>query len=340
MSLYEFSGLKQVFAGRTVLDIDHLELDQGRSYALLGPNGCGKTTLLHILAFLRPPFAGEMYFQGKAVQWREKEIQPLRRQVVLVDQHPIMFTTTVVKNVEYGPRMRKVPAERRRTLALECLEQVGMKEFAHRPAYLLSGGETQRVAIARALACQPEVMLFDEPTASVDVENQRVIESVIKNIYSKKKITIIFSTHKRMEASRLGEKKIFMFEGRLTGPGGENLVFGDVRLNGQDNICVLGDRIRLSINTDISGHCRALIKPEGIKIYTLKEAEKAGLADLVQGSVLQMTAEGREIKVLLDAGIRLRGIITRERAKNSGIYPGDKVMIGFDPDAAYVEVQP
>ncbi|MFP4128655.1 MAG: ABC transporter ATP-binding protein [Desulfonatronovibrio sp.] len=340
MNLYEFSGLKQVFAGRTVLDIDRLKLDQGQSYALLGPNGCGKTTLLHILAFLRPPFAGEMYFQGKAVQWREKEVQPLRKQVVLVDQHPIMFTTTVLKNVEYGPRMRKVPAERRRSLALECLDLVGMKEFAHRPAHLLSGGETQRVAIARALACQPEVMLFDEPTASVDVENQRVIESVIKNIYAEKKITIIFSTHKRMEASRLGEKKIFMFEGRLTGPGGENLVFGEVRPHGQESSCILGERVRLRVNTDITGRCRAFIKPEGINIYTLQEAEQAGQADLVQGSVLQMTAESGEIKVLLDAGIRLRGIMSRERAKKSGIYPGDKVMIGFEPDATYMEAQP
>lgn len=339
MSLYHFSGLKQVFAGRTVLDIEHLKLEQGQSYALLGPNGCGKTTLLHILAFLRPPFAGEVYFQGRPVQWREKEIQPLRRQVVLVDQHPIMFTTTVLKNVEYGPRMRGLPAERRRSMALECLDLVGMKDFAHRPAHLLSGGETQRVAIARALACRPEVMLFDEPTASVDVENQRVIESVIRDIYREKKITIIFSTHKRMEASRLGEKKIFMFEGRLTGPGGENLVFGEVRSNGQDSTCILGERVRLKVKTDISGHCRAFIKTKGIKIYTLQEAKTAGQADLVQGTVLQMTAESGRIKVLLDAGIRLRGIMSREQASSSGIYPGDEVMIGFEPDAAYVEEQ-
>ncbi|MCA1743920.1 MAG: ATP-binding cassette domain-containing protein, partial [Desulfovibrionales bacterium] len=91
MSLYELKDLKQVFDGRTVLDIDHLSLDEGGSYALLGPNGCGKTTLLHILAFLRPPSSGCLFFHGQQVKWREKYLYPLRRKAVLVDQHPIMF---------------------------------------------------------------------------------------------------------------------------------------------------------------------------------------------------------------------------------------------------------
>lgn len=220
MNLYELKGLKQVFGKRTVLDIDRLEMATGGGHALLGPNGCGKTTLLRILAFLNPPTSGEILFRGKIVNWRDKSIGALRRQVVLVDQHPVMFTTTVVKNVEYGPRMRRVPSKERRRLALQCLEKVGMREFSERPAHLLSGGETQRVAIARALACAPEVMLFDEPTASVDVENQAVIESVIRDICMEGGITVIFSTHRHSEASRLAENRIFLSEGKLAGTGG------------------------------------------------------------------------------------------------------------------------
>jgi tungstate transport system ATP-binding protein len=79
------------------------------------------------------------------------------------------------------------------------------------------------VAIARALACGPDVLLFDEPTAGVDVENQAVIETIIRELRREKGITVIFSTHKRLEAARLGENKIFLFEGKVTGPGGENL---------------------------------------------------------------------------------------------------------------------
>lgn len=223
MIQYKLIGLRQVFGRRTVLDIDHLAISRGSSHVLLGPNGCGKTTLLRILAFLEPPAAGEVFFNESIVDWREKTLLPLRRQVVLVDQHPIMFTTTVLKNVEYGLKMRGVPVEKRRAISMECLERVGMREFTHRPAHLLSGGETQRVAIARALACAPDVMLFDEPTASVDMENQAVIESVIQDILRDKGITVIFSTHNHLEAARLADNKIFMSGGKLAGPGGENL---------------------------------------------------------------------------------------------------------------------
>lgn len=228
MNLYELRGLKQVFGKRTVLDIDRLDLPAGGGHALLGPNGCGKTTLLRILAFLNPPTSGEILFRGKTVNWREKSVGVLRRQVVLVDQHPVMFTTTVVKNVEYGLRMRGVDSKERRRIALECLEKVGMEEFSERPAHLLSGGETQRVAIARALACAPDVMLFDEPTAGVDVENQAVIESVIRDICAQKGVTVIFSTHRYTEASRLAGNRIFLSDGKLAGPGGENLFSGPI----------------------------------------------------------------------------------------------------------------
>ncbi len=118
MCLYALSNLLQVFEGRTVLDIEALELAAGGSYALLGPNGSGKTTLLHVLAFLRPPSHGSISFQGRRVEWSDRILTALRRKVVLVDQHPIMFSSTVLKNVEYGPRMRGVSARERRKIAV------------------------------------------------------------------------------------------------------------------------------------------------------------------------------------------------------------------------------
>jgi len=339
VNLYELKGLKQVFDGRTVLNIDHLVLFPGIGHALLGPNGCGKTTLLHILAFLIPPASGLVFYKGHPVDWRRKNLTSLRRQVVLVDQHPIMFTTSVINNVEYGPRMRGIQAGQRRKIALECLDRVGMMDFAQRPAHLLSGGETQRVAIARALACDPQVLLFDEPTASVDVENQTVIESVIKEIRDEKGISIIFSTHKRLEAARLGENKIFMFEGKLTGPGGENLLSGYVIRRQDLTVCLIGEKIELEVRSEQpAGYCRVFVKPEGIRIYSLEHAGKMSANNLIPGTVLQMTAEGEHIKVLLDVGVPLRTILTRKEAVESGIFVGDKVNVGFAPGAAQTEV--
>jgi tungstate transport system ATP-binding protein len=276
-------------------------------------------------------------YKGRPVDWREKHLGGIRRQVVLVDQHPIMFSTTVVKNVEYGLKMRGLGSGERLGIALECLDRVGMKDFAQRPAHLLSGGETQMVAIARAMACRPQVMLFDEPTASVDVENQAVIESVIRDIRAEKGITVIFSTHKRLEAARLGENKVFMFEGKLTGPGGENLLSGTVVSRGGQNICLIRENVELEIVSGRTGQCRVFVRPEKIRIYRMDKIKGSSSGSPLTGRVLQMTAEGGHIKVLLDVGVPLRTIMTRQEAVESGIFVGDQVRVEFAPDAAYTE---
>jgi len=190
------------------------------------------------------------------------------------------------------------------------------------------------VAIARALACEPQVLLFDEPTASVDVENQAVIESVIRDIRDEKGITIIFSTHKRLEAARLGENKIFMFEGKLTGPGGENFLAGSIVHRDNRTVCVIGEKIELEATGKKQGPCRVFVKPEGVRIYSLKQAVKMTDNSLVSGTVLQMTAEGEHIKVLLDVGVPLRTIMSRKKAVESGIFVGDEVKVGFASGAA------
>ncbi|WP_051617359.1 ABC transporter ATP-binding protein [Desulfonatronovibrio hydrogenovorans] len=336
MSLYELKDLKQVFGNRTVLDIEHLHLDAGGSYALLGPNGSGKTTLLHILAFLKPPFSGQLFFSGQQVQWKEKYLYPLRRRVVLVDQHPIMFSTTVLKNVEYGPKMRGLSQDNRSRLAVESLELVGMKEFAHRPAHLLSGGETQRVAIARAIACQPEVMLFDEPTASVDVENQALIERVVQDIRNELGISIIFSTHKRLEAARLSQEKVFMFEGRLSGPGGENLLTGNIVHENDQPVCILGDHVKLKVETGIRGRCRVFVRPEMIRISDLRQDQRVSSNSVHTGKIQQMTAEDNQIKVLLDVGFPIRTILTPQDVADKRFLVGDEVRVEFEEGAVEV----
>jgi tungstate transport system ATP-binding protein len=334
MSLYRLHGLRQIFDQRTVLDLTELELAAGDSYALLGPNGCGKTTLLHILAFLVPPARGEIRFKGRLVEWREPSLRALRQQVVLVDQHPIMFTSSVMKNVEYGPALRGMPTRERRRLADQCLERVGMREFADRPAHLLSGGETQRVAIARALACEPEVLLFDEPTASVDVENQAVIEKILAELRGEKHISIIFATHRQLEAAKLADERIFLFAGKLTGPGGENLLTAHLEQRNGRSICRLGKQIVLEMPGNGTGRVRVLINPEGIMVKPLGPNEHNPQGETTYPArVVQMTAEGERIKLLLDLGISLQALSTREAVAASGIMAGDRVQVAFQPGA-------
>lgn len=336
MTLFTLTGVRQVFEGRTVLDIEHLELSAASSYSLQGPNGSGKSTLLNILAFLEQPTAGEIRFQGRIVDWREKTLHLLRRKVVLVDQHPIMFSTTVIKNVEYGLRMRGVPARRRRAVAEAALERVGLQAFADRQAHRLSGGETQRVAIARALACEPDVMLFDEPTASVDVENQALIEAVIQDIRRQQRVSVIFATHKRLEAARLAERRIFLFAGKVTGPGGENVLSGNIAHRPDRSVCTIGPTVELEVRQRLpSGPARIAVKPEGIRVYSAAaEHQNAAFPSVLHsGRVLQMTLEGDAVKLHVDIGIPLKTVLSRDEAVNSGIMVGDTVRVAIDPEA-------
>jgi tungstate transport system ATP-binding protein len=340
MTLFTLTGVRQVFDGRTVLDIEHLELTAGSSYSLQGPNGSGKSTLLNLLAFLQPPAAGEIRFQGRVVDWREKSLYLLRRKVVLVDQQPIMFSTTVLKNVEYGLRMRGVSAPKRRAIAEAALERVGLSLFADRPAHRLSGGETQRVAIARALACEPEVLLFDEPTASVDVENQALIEAVIQNIRRQQQVTVIFATHKRLEAARLAERRIFLFDGKVTGPGGENVLSGVIVRRLERTVCTVGQVVELELRQRYStGPARVFVKPEGIRVYPVacdQHVSNEPPSVLHAGRVLQMTLEGDAIKLHVDIGIPIKTVMSRQAAVNSGIMVGDQVQVEIDPEAVQV----
>lgn len=213
--IYNISQLTKVYGTRTVLDIPLLKIEKGWIYALLGPNGAGKTTLLNILGFLEIPTNGNIIFRSNKVQFTESSLHPLRKTVVIVDQHPILFTTTVYKNLEFGLKIRQIPKKKRELIIKESLELVGMRHLAAAPAHRLSGGETQRVAIARALAVNPKVLLCDEPTSSVDAENQVAIINILRQINELKKITILFTTHDRLQVSSLAHHTLFLKDGRL-----------------------------------------------------------------------------------------------------------------------------
>ncbi|MBW1820659.1 MAG: ATP-binding cassette domain-containing protein, partial [Deltaproteobacteria bacterium] len=213
--LYELKNLIKTYDQRTVLNLERLNLKKNKVLGLLGPNGAGKTTLLEIMAFLIRPSAGSLWFKKEMVNFTNGNLMDLRRKVVLIQQQPLLFTTTVFKNVEYPLKIRKTSRAKRERIVKELLDLVGMGMFRHASAHKLSGGETHRVAIAQALACFPEVILMDEPTASVDVENQINIERIIKKINREKGISVIFTTHDMIQASRLADETVFLFEGKV-----------------------------------------------------------------------------------------------------------------------------
>jgi len=222
VTLYRLSQLTKTYRNRRVLDIPFLEIEGGRIYALMGPNGAGKTTLLNILGFLDAPGSGSVHFRSHPVQFTEPTLQALRKEVVMVDQHPILFTTTVFKNLEFGLKVRKIAKNERERMIAESLEMVGMLDFAQAPAHRLSGGETQRVALARAFAVAPKVLLCDEPTANVDEENQTIILQILRQINELKGISILFTTHDRAQALSLARHTLILNRGSIVPEANQN----------------------------------------------------------------------------------------------------------------------
>jgi tungstate transport system ATP-binding protein len=330
--LYELNDLKKTFGRRTVLDLAELSLKQGGLIGLLGPNGAGKTTLLEILGFLRRPTSGNITFRNTPIDFTERVLMQLRRRVVLVQQHPILFTTTVHRNLEFPLKIRGMQREERERTIEELLELVGMREFRYARAHKLSGGETQRIAIARALACFPQVVLFDEPTASVDVENQIAIERIIREINREKGLSVVFTTHDLIQASRLADTTIFLFQGRLAHSTYENIFSGRIELadNGR-TYCVMQNRLKLAVETDKTGAVRISVDPAKVKIHYPPLAPPG--ENSFTGNLNQLTDEHLRVRALVDVGLPLSVLIPKEEFKTIPLELGGQVQLTCPPES-------
>ena len=203
-----------VFAGRghRALDGVSLSLTARRTF-ILGPNGAGKSVLLRVLHGLLTPSAGEVRWSKVLAASATSGASTNGLRMAMVFQRPVMLRRSVLDNVAYGLAVNRQarPAVRAR----EMLTRVGLAHLEHRPARVLSGGEQQRVALARAWALQPDVLLLDEPTASLDPHAMRAVEAIIAGIAASG-TAIIMTTHHRGLAKRLAEEIVFLHQGRVT----------------------------------------------------------------------------------------------------------------------------
>jgi tungstate transport system ATP-binding protein len=332
VSLFSIKDLVKIYDTRKVLDIEGLILEEGMIYALFGPNGSGKTTLLEILALLIPPTKGEIHYKGIPINHPWADLTPLRQKIILVQQEPVLFTTSVYKNMEFGLRVRKVPRSNRKRIIEECLDMVGMKDFMFAHAPVLSGGEKQRIAIARALACSPEVLLLDEPTASVDPQNQTIIEGIISDINENKGISVILTTHDLVQAGRLAKKIIPLFNGRLAPSVYENIFEATVSGEPGEGTCLLlRGELKIPYKTEKHGRVRITINPFRVRI--LDEGRSEVGVHLHQGIITQMTKEQTNIRLCIDAGVPINVIMKEEDVKGKRLFVGERVFVDIPASA-------
>jgi len=185
----------------------NLKVEAGDFVCLVGPSGCGKSTFLRIIAGLEKPDEGQIVFDGHPVS----ETSPER---IMVFQEGALFPwLTVQDNVEFGLKMAGIPKEERAKISNRYLDMMQLTKFANSYTYQLSTGMKQRVAIARALVMDPDVLLMDEPFASLDAQTRDLLLVEMQLIWEKTKKTILFVTHNVAEATVLGNK-IAVFSNR------------------------------------------------------------------------------------------------------------------------------
>ncbi len=208
--IYQIERLKKEYDGRTILDIERLDVHAGEILAIVGPSGAGKSTLLRLLNFLEPPSAGRIIYQAQAMNGSVPV--EIRRQVITVFQRPALVHASVRENVAYGLSLRGERADGR---VKEILARVGLTDLARSPTHKLSGGEMQRVALARALVVEPKVLLLDEPTANLDPYNVGLIEDLVRQQNRERSTSIVLVTHNVFQARRLAHRVGLLLAGRL-----------------------------------------------------------------------------------------------------------------------------
>lgn len=186
-------------AGRssvTALDGVSLTVQRGEFVCLVGASGCGKTTLLSLVAGLDHLTAGDLQVNGRtALMFQESALLPWR---------------TAVQNVELALKLSGVPRRERRAQAMELLQLVHLTEFADKSPHELSGGMRQRVALARALAQHADILLMDEPFGALDAITRDVLHDELERVVRERGLTVLFVTHNVREASRLGDRIVLL----------------------------------------------------------------------------------------------------------------------------------
>lgn len=251
--------------GKRLLALEdiNLEVRAGEFVCIVGPSGCGKSTLLHLVAGLQAPTSGEILLDGKPIQG------PGTDRILIFQDHGLFPWLTVGQNVEFGMKMKGVPKAERNERTLHYLQLVHLAKFKDSYIHQLSGGMRQRVAIARALATEPDVLLMDEPFASLDAQTRDLLHDELERIWNETGCTIIFVTHNVREAVRLGDRVVLLTfrPGRLKSefpvdlPRPRSLEDSQVALAARAVLDELREEINCSLEAEYTSGVKPRIEP-------------------------------------------------------------------------------
>ena len=217
--------LKQVykaFGSTKVLQDFNLSFEKGKFTTLLGASGCGKTTILRLIAGLEDLDQGQILCDGKDIS----RLPPQQRGVGIVFQSYALFPhLTVGENVAFGLKMQETHSSDIAEKVSQALKMVELEGFEHRRIEQLSGGQQQRVALARALVIAPQILLFDEPLSNLDTNLRRTMREMIRHLQQKLGITVLYVTHDQTEAFAVSDAVVVINQGNVEQIGSPNALY-------------------------------------------------------------------------------------------------------------------
>ena len=354
--ILEAKSLEVKRSGVTLLDIPSLLIYTGEILSLIGPNGAGKTTLLQTLSYLLKPFEGKIFFRGRKVE-KNHSILEYRRKLAMVFQEPLLFDTTVFNNVASGLKIRGMERGTIHDRTMEQLERFGISHLKDRSAKTLSGGEAQRTSLARAFALQPEILLLDEPFASLDPPTRDSLIEDLEHILQQTRTTAVFATHDRIEALRLSNRMAVMKDGKIlqvglpgevmnhpvnewvaSFVGVETILTGKViKQNGGTFITsVEGQEIEVVGDVHLEERVVLCIRPENVTLSTRSSQDRTSARNVFPGRIMKITSLGLYQKIHLDCTFPLVAYVTNHSLEELSLAEGKEVRASFKATAVTV----
>ena len=355
-TILSIENIKVQLGGVSILDIPSFFIREKEFVSLIGPNGSGKSTLLLLLNCLVRPVNGRITYRQEDIVSREA-VFSYRRKVSMVFQEPLLFDTTVYKNVASGLKIRGMNKDEIRERVTRYLKCFNIEHLAQRSARKLSGGEAQRASLARAFAIEPEIIFLDEPFSALDPPTRNALTDDLDRILRETGITALMVTHDQSEALRMSDRIVVMNSGSIVQQGPPLEVMNNpsnefvASFVGMDTI--LEGRVVKSVEgiVTVSVATREIdaigdyaqgekvyccIRPENVSIELIHPDHHSSARNIFAAEIRDISSLGPFLKITLDCGFPLVSYVTREAFTSLGLKEGKKVFASFKATAVHV----
>ncbi len=342
--MVELKNVVKRFGHFTAVDEVSLSVKAGEFLTLLGPSGCGKTTLLRMISGFETPTSGEVRINGEDVT----HLPPYRRNVNQVFQNYALFPhLSVAENIAFGMKMQGKSRREVADRVKKAVELMSLAGLESRRPHQLSGGQKQRVALARALACEPKVLLLDEPLSALDAKLRYRMQRELKHLQRKLGITFVFVTHDQEEALTMSDRIAVVNHGRIEQIGTPSEIYHAPRsafvaeFVGQTNLLPAqvmqreAGRVSLRLASEIdvwvetadlaadSSDLMVSIRPEKIHLSKQRPSGTHGFEAVVVEEVFMGVTD--QLSLRTAGGLELTAVVANESASQEALHEGDRV---------------